>query len=397
MIHRKYATKGLIHCLSNIGLSESYYETTLYEASIVKNPDRIKVSNSAFVQFIYDNADYNTRTIDGKNSFHATGRVMEVTPGSAVSVAADFDRLTKLPTAAEIDREFSFLPIQELNFQLNGFKKNKIQFIEFDEELFDISALDMLWLYSKNYFPSVTKGWMSFREKHSAAYDYSTSVVVPMRFATAQSSNFNTLFTVLIEAATKAKEYNQRFTIVTFDQPLFWKATMIILSVDPDNDPHNLRSVFVRLGGFHSLMSFLGTTSYLMEGCGLSEAFKVIFAENAVDAILSGHAFARSIRGHILNLVALCTHIFKSCNFDLEEQNFVSALLKNESFDENTFADNPIFQSINLKFKNEFINKKKKKRPNGTIVYSVFGMLNYYYKILRPRTFWRLKIAFKKH
>lgn len=60
------------------------------------------------------------------------------------------------------------------------------------------------------------------------------------------------------------------------------------------------------------LMSFLGSIGYIMDGSGLKEALgNKIYAPNSVDKMLSGHAYSRSIRGHILARLALSKIIFE--------------------------------------------------------------------------------------
>lgn len=43
------------------------------------------IAPHSYIQFIYDNADHNTCTIDDKNTFHAMGGIMVVTPGSGIT------------------------------------------------------------------------------------------------------------------------------------------------------------------------------------------------------------------------------------------------------------------------------------------------------------------------
>ena len=69
----------------------------LFEASVVNDPENHKLSNDAYVQFIFDNTDHNTNTIDGLNTFHAMGRIMSVTPSSAVSSDKMIEKLIKFP------------------------------------------------------------------------------------------------------------------------------------------------------------------------------------------------------------------------------------------------------------------------------------------------------------
>lgn len=84
MMHKKYASKGLIDSLANVGLCSSYKEVLRFEASIVKDPANHSLLEDAYIQFVYDNADHNTCTIDGKNTFHAMGGIMVATPSSSV-------------------------------------------------------------------------------------------------------------------------------------------------------------------------------------------------------------------------------------------------------------------------------------------------------------------------
>ncbi|KAK3918977.1 DegV domain-containing protein MG450 [Frankliniella fusca] len=72
------------------------------------------------------------------------------------------------------------------------------------------------------------------------------------------------IFTCLLFAA----EQGQKFFSVTFDQPLYWKATEIVLA-SPANS--QLRNIIVRLCGFHLLLSFMGSIGHLMSGSGLED------------------------------------------------------------------------------------------------------------------------------
>ena len=68
-------------------------------------------------------------------------------------------------------------------------------------------------------------------------------------------------------------------------------------------------NIVCRLGGFHFLMSFLGSIGHLMGGSGLEDMLEQIFAPNVIPHILSGKAYARSLRGHLLASGALLKSI----------------------------------------------------------------------------------------
>ena len=48
------------------------------------------------------------------------------------------------------------------------------------------------------------------------------------------------------------------------------------------------------------MMSFLLAVGYIMEGSGLRELLKVMYAPNTVPHILFGKVYSRAIRGHML-------------------------------------------------------------------------------------------------
>ena len=69
----------------------------------------------------------------------------------------------------------------------------------------------------------------------------------------------------------------------------------------------DLGSIIIRLGGFHTLMRFLGFVGYLMAKSGLSDILEIFYAGNTVPHLLSGKALDRALRGHQLVDLALNT------------------------------------------------------------------------------------------
>ena len=79
---------------------------------------------------------------------------------------------------------------------------------------------------------------------------------------------------------------------MTFDQPLWIKAVEIVAAKS--------LGIVVRLGGFHSLMSFVGSIGSLMEESGLEKLLEIIYGKNTVTHMFSGKAISRALRGHFL-------------------------------------------------------------------------------------------------
>ena len=66
-------------------------------------------------------------------------------------------------------------------------------------------------------------------------------------------NNMSCVYSTLTFVAEKARQYGLT-PVVTFDQPLWWKAQLVIDNL-AEND--ELKSIKLRLWGFHTEMSFL--------------------------------------------------------------------------------------------------------------------------------------------
>ena len=64
-----------------------------------------------------------------------------------------------------------------------------------------------------------------------------------------------------------------------------------------DSPKNDLGYFIIRLGGFHTRMSFLGCIGYIMSNSAMGDALELIYAENAVPHLLSGKVVDRAIRG----------------------------------------------------------------------------------------------------
>ena len=75
--------------------------------------------------------------------------------------------------------------------------------------------------------------------------------------------------------------------------------------VESEPEESDLRGIVLRLGGFHTEMSFLGSIGHLMDSSGLQEMLESIYAPNVVVHMLSGKAITRTVRGHFIVDAAL--------------------------------------------------------------------------------------------
>lgn len=75
----------------------------------------------------------------------------------------------------------------------------------------------------------------------------------------------------------------------------------------------------MRLGGFHLLMSYLGSVGYIMTGSGLAELWERVYAKGSVVHMLTGHAFSCA---HILTFTALICVLMEKpgCMDDIDKE-----------------------------------------------------------------------------
>ena len=189
-----------------------------------------------------------------------------------------------------------------------GYEKIKIKLSEKEpdiQQLTVISRLNILWMYLKFKSDNKFPGWNGFMNLLTNAHDFDKSTIF-LPFINAASSDYNTIYTAMITSVDNAKALGMRTCVVTFDQPLFMKASDIASAICLSDEI----LVVVRLGSFHTVMSYMGSIGYIMGGSGIKEALCTIYAENTIDHIMSGRAYARAVRAHILLQQTLSRLIF---------------------------------------------------------------------------------------
>ena len=98
------------------------------------------------------------------------------------------------------------------------------------------------------------------------------------------------IYSTLLFVIEQAKRMHVPVPCVTFDQPLWLKACGVIEEAGLD--------IVARLGGFDTLITYLGGIGKVMKGSGTEELFNEVYPENTVQHIISGKAVSRALRAH---------------------------------------------------------------------------------------------------
>ena len=164
-----------------------------------------------------------------------------------------------------------------------------------------MSTCNLLWHTS--YFSSSTEeprpNWSEFLQCSTTQLPQkrSHSSIRLLPKIDLSPSNESYIYSTLLFVISQAKKLKVHTPCITFDQPLWLKAFNIAHA-------ENLQ-IACRFGGFHTLMSFLGSIGTLMKGPGLEDLFAKVYVENSITHMISGKAIARATRTHTLAESAL--------------------------------------------------------------------------------------------
>ena len=147
----------------------------------------------------------------------------------------------------------------------------------------------------------------------------------------------------------QSKRINVKIPAITFDQPLWLKATEAVNA--------KALKVILILGGFHLMMSFISSMSFigmsfishLMKGSGISEVLGTVYGSNAVEHMISQKAVSRALRGHFLLSSALNTKLLSSLfpgGFRLIDETEEGGQAEKHDDDNNDSEDTPDLNTV---------------------------------------------------
>lgn len=319
-IHRRYASRELIDILSSISFADDYKEVQRFENGMLSGNEP-SYGLSGFTQFIFDNADFNVATLTGHNTFHAMGGIACVTPPATVE-KSPVKRTIQLPPA-EVVGTFGQIPIKTYSKPaVPGLQSVTVAPLQIsDSQGLQASSLDSIWMLGFMLDLKPCLPWTGFMKTVLNSDEFQTSRIETLPFIDLDPSNPSTIYTALSFAQTQSEKHNLNICPVTFDQPLYQKASEIVAA------SKDLDKVIVRLGGFHLLMSYLGSIGQIMTDSGLAELWERVYAKGSVVHMLTGHAFSRAVRAHILTLLALIRVLLEKADWESQtNKNYLASL-----------------------------------------------------------------------
>ena len=176
-------------------------------------------------------------------------------------------------------------------------------------------AQDMAFFFKRQGEDEVKEGWTSFNKRQSDTSHTLTSIgYMPMVLAPAH--DMDTLNTVVLRCKHMTRTLGHNYVVITVDEALLCK----LMELKWANADYQ-NCLVVRLGGLHTLMTFMGVISKHVQSSGLMEAWieANVLGSKTSDQVLHGTSYAKVMRVHKITLQSmwrlLLLHCLTSLNF----------------------------------------------------------------------------------
>ena len=149
-VNARHESRELIDILSALGFCDDYREVQRLYDAMLPNEQQVYDLSGDLVNFVFDNADVNIRTLTGLGTWHAMGGIACVTPVGAEHTETEIPRSTRIRSAAQIG-EFAQIPIRKYRkSQVAGLKKCVFGSLDTPQpDVLQLAiSLDNLWLAS---------------------------------------------------------------------------------------------------------------------------------------------------------------------------------------------------------------------------------------------------------
>ncbi|KAJ8043553.1 hypothetical protein HOLleu_10691 [Holothuria leucospilota] len=308
-----FGSEWLSNELSALGYALGQAETIRFKQAVTENENTLSLLSTfieggnfgSFTHFIADNVDHNMSTIDGSNNaFHAMGIIAATTTENPEGLANGYKlppvKRYKLKKASQATKK-QVIPIHYYDPPTEVglskiFFKNMLELkrpLTYPAEV----GYNTFWQIAKKFAKSPIPNWTGFMSNVAECQHTSKANITFLPLIDLKPSNPTCIYSTMLFVINQAHTLNIPTPVLTFDQPLWLKAYEIATS-------KALKIVLI-LGGFHTLMSFLGSIGYIMKGSGLEEAIGTIYGKNTVDHIMTGRAVTKALRAHYLTDAAL--------------------------------------------------------------------------------------------
>ena len=221
------------------------------------------INENQTAEFAADNVDDDPANLDGRDAIHIMGMIVALSP-------TESNDRSPIPRNIVSNAQLSKLS-SNLIFNFNSEGVKQLSGLKYKGYMIPVvcdkyGKLDYLRKCNQ-LLPNLYLLWSEFIQRVFGESDtVRKSKILFLPFIDLPPTELNCVYSALkfiSETATR----NGKLPVCMFYQALWWKA--LLVTVSPNCD---LGAIVIRLGGFHTITSFLGCIGYLMIGTGICEA-----------------------------------------------------------------------------------------------------------------------------
>ena len=254
----RFGSKWLVNQLARFGITIKADEVVRFKQFAIENADNDNSYASVpFKQWVADNVDHNIATLTAKGTFHGMG-VISISSGESTQKSAKIPRLGERKRMDSVVSKKG-IEIKHYTNTLNGASKLQLKSIlEIKTAITLPSTLNYNFLWHYGWFSSSDShprpNWSGFVQNaistNKVFSKQTKSSIEFLPIIDLNPSNETYIYSTLSFVIKEASRFHV-VPCITFDQPLWLKAICII--------KEKSLPIVCRLGGFHTLMSFLGS------------------------------------------------------------------------------------------------------------------------------------------
>lgn len=265
----------------------------------------IGIVPNQFATLVWDNIDYREETVTGHDTTHYTNGIIVQKNNQN-----DFANVSVIKLGKKSRKRTIYPPVRPVSNYYLGKRCNpelvsEITVCQQEKESFKHSKLiDSLYIFSKLTTSDNQElpGWTGFNSTLEQGNVLPLSTIRYLPVLEANPTEFSTINNILLKSLEIADKMNIKEIVLVFDEAIYAKAQQIRFKEEKFKD-----RLVLRLGEFHTSMTFLAILGKRFKDAGLSNIFieSGIVAEGSVNGVLNGKHYNRSIRCHKLVFEAL--------------------------------------------------------------------------------------------
>lgn len=337
-------SKKVTNLVSGLGHSPSYdsilrLETALATKHLEEHnndiPSNFEKRNATTL--VYDNIDFAEETLSGAGTTHFTNGIMFQLDNTSSSSQAG------AVTTVISKRERTFLEPADGIAPFFMTKKTGPTVVQPVSSHFEnakqcsaiASLKDFIYIACKYDHSNSLPGWTGFSIMVSTPLPKSSISYLPV--IKASSTELATVKSILDNAMHMADKLEVENIFTVFDQAIYSKAQQIRWQ-----NPEMEKRLIIRMGEFHTAMSFLGMISKRFAMSGLEDVLveSGVLAAGSTRGVLTGHMYNRSMRCHKLMFESLARLQFSdfldNCDESEKSQNIRVIAIARETVQQRT-------------------------------------------------------------